>query len=448
MSNDLLNDNDAVPQTGEDPRRVSRRHFLHGIAATAGGVALSAALPTWAAQEQMTATLPPPETSGIKHVIVVMMENRSFDHYLGWLPGADGRQAGQTYKDAAGIPHTTYPLAPDYQGCGHSDPDHSFDGGRTEWNNGACDGWLRAGSNDKYAIGYYQSKDLAFLGSAAPYWMTCDRYFAAIMSETFPNRMYQHTGQTDRISNTLNISQLPTIWDRLAQHGISGRYYFGDLPFLALWGLKYQSISHSFETFLQDCAADTLPSVSFVDPRFLGEGKGTSNDDHPHADIRNGEAFMNQIYAAVTSSAAWPHTVLIFNFDEWGGFFEHVPPPIAPVPDAVPRTGTHDHLRGFRLPAMFVAPWAPRRYVSPTVYDHTSVLKLIEWRWNLPALTIRDQTANNPAVEFNFRTPDLSAPQFNVPPGPFGGPCSTNGPVTEEQWSALKVLAQKQGWPI
>lgn len=154
-----------------------------------------------------TSILPPPEISGIEHIVLVMMENRSFDHFLGWLGNADGRQAGLTYFDAAGVAHITHPLAPDFQGCGHPDPDHSYDGGRIEYNGGACDGWLRAGNNDEYAIGYYTKKDLAFLGNAAPQWTTCDRYFAAIMAETFPNRIYQHAAQTDRLTNTLDHPQ-------------------------------------------------------------------------------------------------------------------------------------------------------------------------------------------------------------------------------------------------
>ena len=136
-------------------------------------------------------------------------------------------------------PSKTRPLAPDFQGCGHPDPDHSFQGGRVEYDGGACDGWLRAGSNDGYAIGYYKNRDLAFLGRAAPQWTAMDRYFAAIMAETFPNRIYQHAAQTDRLTNTYDISVLPTIWDRLADKQLEGRYYYSDVPFLALWGTKY-----------------------------------------------------------------------------------------------------------------------------------------------------------------------------------------------------------------
>ena len=103
---------------------ISRRRFLHGAAATVGLSALGSLGRVQPAFSR-TIALPPPEASGIEHVIVLMMENRSFDHFLGWLPGADGQQRGLTYNDSAGVPHRTHRLSPDFQGCGHSDPDHS-----------------------------------------------------------------------------------------------------------------------------------------------------------------------------------------------------------------------------------------------------------------------------------------------------------------------------------
>src|SRR5438552_15879811 len=174
---------------------ISRRTFLTTAATAAGSVALGCSDRPIIAPPRaqlIGGLLPDPAASGIEHVIVFMMENRSFDHFLGWLPGADGMQAGLSYLDRAGVPHSTHRLAPDYQGCGHPDPDHSYEGGRIEYDNGAADGWLRAGANDDYAIGYYTRKDLTFLGRAAPDWTACDRYFAAILAETFPNRIYQH----------------------------------------------------------------------------------------------------------------------------------------------------------------------------------------------------------------------------------------------------------------
>src|SRR6266446_5676971 len=111
--------------------------------------------------------LPPPDLSGIDHIVVVMMENRSFDHLLGWLPNADGKQAGLTYLDAAGVAHTTQPLAPDFQGCSHPDPDHSYDGGRVQYDGGAMDGFLRSGANDDYVTGYYVEDDRPFFSALA-----------------------------------------------------------------------------------------------------------------------------------------------------------------------------------------------------------------------------------------------------------------------------------------
>jgi len=394
------------------------------------------------------ATLPSPGTSGIEHIVVLMMENRSFDHYLGWLDDADGRQHGLTYLDAAGVPHRTYPLSPDFQGCGHTDPDHSYAGGRIEFNDGACDGWLRAGQNDEYAIGFYAKKDLAFLGNAATRWTVCDRYFSGIMAGTFANRIYQHAAQTDRLDNTFALSTLPTIWDRLAGAGLEGRYYFSDVPFLALWGPTYLSIGRPFAAFLADAAAGTLPHVSFVEPRFLGEAEGLSNDDHPHADIRNGEAFMNLVYTALTASPAWSRTVFVINYDEWGGFFDHVAPNRAPIPGADRRAGNQDGLRGFRTPCLVISPFAQREHVAHLELDHTSILRMIEWRWNLEPLTVRDESANNLAEVLDFAAPDLKAKQFQVEDGFFGGLCSPTALTAEEEWLPLLQIAASSGWPV
>src|SRR5947208_4957409 len=130
----------------------TRRQFIYSSAAALGSLATGRSL-LWA-DPKGKAGLPKPDKSGIKHVVVAMMENRSFDHFLGWLPGADGKQAGLSYTDASGVAHSTFPLAPDYQGCTYRDPNHSYDGARVEWNNGACDGWLRV--NDLWSIGYYR----------------------------------------------------------------------------------------------------------------------------------------------------------------------------------------------------------------------------------------------------------------------------------------------------
>jgi phospholipase C len=424
-------------------RDLSRRQFLESMAIGAGvaAVARHAAF----ADQLAGRALADPAQSGIDHVVVVMMENRSFDHMLGWLPGADGMQAGLTYLDRAGLPHATHALAPDYQGCGHPDPDHSYDGARIEYNGGACDGWLRAGDNDDYAIGYYVADDVPFFARAATDWTACDRYFAAIMGPTFPNRMYQHAAQTDRLSNTFEPSTLPTIWDRLAAAGLTGRYYFQDAPFLGLWGPKYVPISRPYRAFLLACATGNLPHVSYVDPRFIEELTGTTSDDHPHADIRNGQAFLNEVYTAVTTSPAWKRTLLVINYDEWGGFFEHVPPDPAAIPPASQAAGDTDGLRGFRVPCLLISPFAPRGLVDHTVFDHTSVLRFIEWRWGLEPLTVRDATANNPADALDFTRRNRKAPSYPVPPGPFGAPCPSS---EANPFIVLRDLAAGFGFPV
>ncbi len=264
---------------------LSRREFLALLAITSGAGILGCS--------DSTGSPPPPAPvpGSIDHIIVVTMENRSFDHLLGWLPGADGRQAGLSYVDRTGISRSTHRLT-DFQGCGFADPDHSYSGGRVEYNNGACDGWLRAGANDVYAIGYYIASDLPFLGQAAPQWTVLDRYFTPMMGPTFPNRVRSLAGQTDRIENTLVASTLPAIWDRLSGAGLTGRNYGAGLVSSSMWGTRYASLIHPITRFFGDSAAGTLPNVAFVDPDF---SDAYSNSYHPPGDIRNAEAFLGSI---------------------------------------------------------------------------------------------------------------------------------------------------------
>ena len=443
------------PAVPAEPAAFTRRHWLLSTAAAAGSYALAACsdaadrlvAPTEGA---LSRARTPAQLSQVEHVIVVMMENRSFDHFLGWHPGADGRQAGLFYRDRDGNRLSTFALAPDFQGCGLSDPDHSFEGGRVEYNSGACDGWLQAGENDRYAIGYYRRHDLPFLGQATIDWTTFDRYFCSILGPTFPNRISQHAGQTDRLSNTLVVSTLPTIWDRLFDKGLKGRYYFSDLPVLALWGNKYlagpQAIAAPLTQFFVDCTAGTLPEVAFVDPTFGGEEEGTSNDDHPHGDIRAGESFLNRIYAAVTRSPNWPSTALVITFDEWGGFFDHVPPPPGPVTDAEQALGYVDGLRGFRIPVVLISPFARRETVAHQVFDHTSILRLIEERWGLDPLAARDASARSlaDALDLNKSSGQQGVPHYAVPDLAAGLPCAATPP----HWSGLRRLAREHGWPV
>ncbi len=391
------------------------------------------------------ANLPSPSASGIDHIVVVTMENRSFDHFLGWLPGADGKQSGLSYTDRNGNSYPTWPLAPDYEGCGHPDPDHSYAPDRVAYNSGAMDGFLRAGNNDVFSIGYYTEADLPFYSALARNFLVCDRYFAAILGPTFPNRMFLWAAQTDRLDDSIGFSSLPTIFDSLSATGVSHRYYFNNLPYLALWGFRYWDSTALFSDFLNDAAAGNLPAVSFVDPTYTILDDGTGNDDHPHADIRNGDAFLVNIYQALSSSPAWSNTVLIITFDEWGGFFEHVAPPRVPAPNGLDTDQVNGQvLLGFRVPVIIVSPFTqntgPSPLVNHTVFDHTSILKLIEWRWNLQPLTARDASPliGNPATAMNFSAPVYAVPNLPVPQSVFAWPCFEGGIFQSSATSRLR----------
>jgi len=363
------------------------------------------------------------------------MENRSFDHFLGWLPGADGRQAGLSFPGTNGYPSNTFALAPDFQGAGYADPRHDYLAAQVCYNRGLCNGWLQ-GNPDAFALGYYRGTNLPFLGKVATNWTVCDRYFAAILAETQPNRIYLHAAQTPFLTEVPNQGfvdlVIPTIWDRLLSNNISCAYYHaGWLHTLRLWGEgRYAGITHYVKPdFYDACTSGNLPAVSIVDPEFTEPHLGNGNDDHPPANILDGEAFLADIYNRVVSSPAWTNTVLIITFDEWGGFFDHIPPPKLepaevpfldqfayataqfPVPPGDPTYG----LRGFRVPCIVVSPWSRGAHVESGTYDHTSILRLIEERWGLQPLTQRDQNANSLARVLDFQHPDFSAvPTINA----------------------------------
>jgi phospholipase C len=431
---------------------INRRTFLRGIAGAASAAAL-------AGTKGLEGCAAPPLSAAslISHIVVVMMENRSFDHLLGWLPGANGRQAGLSYLDSSGEAHVTHRLKT-YVGCSHPDPDHTYAGGRSEYNNGKIDGWLRTTSNDVFSIGYYEEADLPFYSALARNFTTLDNYFSSIMGPTSPNRVFQHAAQTDRLSNTLDVSTLPTIWDTLAAAGVSRKYYYSNAPFLALWGEKYIGISAPFTQFLSDAAAGTLPAVSFVDPIYtiLDDGKG--NDDHPHADLRAGEAFIGRVYQALTSGPGWKNTVMILNRDEWGGFFDTVTPPRVIAPNNVDTDLVNGKaLLGFRVPTVVVSPFTRGKPATPRInsllYDHTSVLKFIEWRHNLPPLTSRDASneVGNLASVLNFSEPDYMVPSLPVITPPVPTPCNLEevNQVDNESYDFYKLLNSDlmKGWP-
>ncbi len=430
-------------------RQFNRTTLLAGGAAVLGRAAFRLSAPS-DTMAQSLPSLPSPESSGIEHIVSVTMENRSFDHFFGWMPNADGQQAGLTYVDTKGVTHATHSLSGDNTGCPAADPDHSYSGARIEYAGGKMNGFLLDPANDTYCIGYYGQKDIPFYAALAQNYTTCNRYFASILGPTFANRMFIHSAQTDRLTDSVTLTSLPTIWDSLGAANVSHAYYFNNVPYLALWGIKYLGITKTYNQFKQDAANGTLPSVSFLDPNYTILDDGTGNDDHPHADIREGDKFLYDVFEAVSKGPGWSSTVLVINFDEWGGFFEHVPPPRAQAANAVDTDIVNGKtLLGMRVPVVVASPYSAGNPNSPLinsmVFDHTSVLKLIEWRWGLQPLTPRDASSdvNNLAYALDFNHPQTAVPTLPKPQTPFIAlPCFAN---LVEGISSLETSSQVAG---
>ena len=170
-------------------------------------------------------------------------------------------------------------------------------------------------------------------------------------------------------------------------------------------------------------------ALSFVDPSFVNEGGGTSGDEHPHGDVRVGQAFMSDVVHAFMESPQWKSGALFIIYDEWGGFFDHVRPPRVPDLRASRDPAQDFGQMGIRIPAVTISPWVRRRYVDHGVYGHESILKLIEYRYGLRPLTVRDAYARNIGHSFDFESrPRLDLPQLPDPAAVVGMNCSNQPP--------------------
>ncbi len=376
----------------------------------------------------------------IDTIVVLMMENRSTDHYFGWLAddgpfnefGQDTygpsfkfrANSDQTYLDhETGDEVDTYylagpgsPVEHHYRGCGHPDPGHGWDHGRAQRDGG----FLAEGSrNDIYALGYYQGSDLELYSQLARHFTTFDRYHCSLLAPTFPNREYMHSAQSGGLKGNALPPEVPghetgftwdTIWDRLQAAGmipgVDAGYFFVDLPAILLWGARMLPFMQHIEEYFARAASGTLPKITFVDPGFT---TGLRTDDHPYADIRAGQKLALDIVQAFVNSPQWDRGALFINYDEWGGFFDHVDPPILPDDRASTNDDENFGQTGFRTPTLMASPYALPGFVDGRLYDHTSILRFIEWRFlGAPPegpepgangehwwLTARDRFANN-----------------------------------------------------
>ncbi len=428
----------ADPTMEEDA--FTRRDFLLGTASAAAAAGLAAcgkedAVGTTATQPKPVATVGPgidPSKAPFDTVVVLMMENRGFDHLLGWLPGANGQQTGLSFKDKTGAEHPTWPLAPDWQGCTMQDPFHLWEAVATQWNKGAMDGFLLTQpANDLFPIGYYTDKDLPILAALAQNYTCFDNYFCSMLGPTWPNRFYQWAATTDlNYTGFFPTAEQPrpsnietTIFDRLRAAGKTGAYYSFGEPMTGLFASKkYDDMSFPFSQFETDAKQGKLANVVFVDPDYTSasEFNGTSNDMHAYGSVQVGDAFIGQVHDILAASPQWGRMVFVLNYDEHGGFFDTVTPPRCQDDTVIPGGGPQPDLTslGVRVPCIAMGPFAPQKIDASGPYEHCSVLKMIEWRWGLEPMTKRDATANNlaNALDFTLKRAPMKLPTYAVDP--------------------------------
>jgi phospholipase C len=405
---------------------------------------------TFAAGALPSDTLPPGALHGsaipIDHIVVLMQENRSYDHYFGKLRRKSGPPKGASNPDPLGGDLIKPFRQRRY--CEVADLDHGWNGTHREWNNGEMNGFTLENvdpldPSGSRTMGFYKRHDLPFYYKLYKTFAMSDQHFCSVLGPTFPNRYYLLAGTSfGHVDNTFpDLSGAEwtqrTIFNLLdeAQPPISWKIYFSDLPFAALFGYvraRLGTNAVSISQFAVDAAAGALPQVAFIDPSFVGE---MENDEHPPTNIQLGQALVAGIINSAMTSPQWSRLALFLTYDEHGGFWDHVPPPAACIPDGTaPLISPTDFQAAFdrfgiRVPFVAVSPFARKRYVSHTPTDQTSILRFIETRFDLPALTQRDANAD-PLLELF----DFGAPPFVKPPKL---PAAVVDPVKQQECEAL-----------
>jgi phospholipase C len=374
----------------------------------------------------------------IEHIVVLVMENHSYDNKLGMLnrAGADGFRIGKNGKPTAVNPYPNGDLQHAFRmptTCQlHGKPSQTWINSHTQYAAGRNDGFVKSGSGPA-AMGYWQWADQPFYYSLARVFPVADRYFCSVLGQTFPNRRYLISATSlgwvnDGVPDPLTYPKNGTIFDRLDQAGVSWKNYYDVFSTTQLYpklylknvGRRVVGIDH----FYADAASGKLPGFSLIDPNFE-----TNSEEDPQ-NIAAGEQFAAKVIDAVMSGPGWEKTLLIWTYDEHGGYYDHVPPPTAIAPDDIkpdaPASQQYGGFTryGFRVPCAIVSPWARANYVSHVVFDHTSICALVEAKWNLPAMTRRDANANTMLDMLDFR-----APAFAKPPA-LAKPLLTQHPVS------------------
>jgi phospholipase C len=353
----------------------------------------------------------PPGLEQLQHIVVLMMENRSFDHMLGSLkavnPQIDGVTPDLGNPDTNGNPVQAQPLA-EFQAQLQPDPDHHFPavdlqifGGSTDPNRVAnMQGFVKSYFNQQKDVAhsqkimyYFAQNQLPVLTTLALQFAVFNRWFASIPGPTICNRAFAHYGTSfGRVDMNLIYLNEPfkSIYDRLIgatpKHTSKLYYYDTTSSTMEITNLlqNQPELFGTFPQFLDDCAKGNLTDYSFIEPNYNDHegdsGEEVANDQHPDHNVQAGELFIAQVYNAIKSSPLWPNTALLIVYDEHGGIYDHVVPP-ACKPDqftaSANDTGTgmpfaFDRL-GVRVPAILVSPWIPAGTVVNRVFDHASI---------------------------------------------------------------------------
>ena len=385
--------------------------------------------------------------SDVKHIFFFVQENRSFDNYFGLL-GQYRAKEGYT-GTFNGVPLSA--SLPDYKNTGNVSPYH-WNTVCTEtmspaWNEthysvhgGKMDYFMKTeGSTPSTidpegtrAMGYYDQLDLPYYYELATQYATSDTWFAPLQSNTIPNRMYLFTGTSFGHIRPDSAPSggwtQPTIFRLLSQHGISWRYYYQDnsvfLSSFSDWN-TYKGNVYNISSYYNDIQnSSTLPEVIFIERASV-----TGLDEHPNGNTQKGAADAAKIINAFLQSPVYKNSVFILTYDEPGGQYDHVPPIAEPLPDSIPPmlkstdTVATFNQSGLRVPLIVISPWTKPHYVSHVNRDYTAILKFIETRFGLPALTKRDAAQDNMTEFFNFSTQSIPSPP-PLPVQPTSGTCS------------------------
>jgi phospholipase C len=370
----------------------------------------------------------------IKHVIVLMLENRSFDQMLGALqkvyPDLDGAEAGgppRVNVDPEGNRVAQMPRA-DRKMKG--DPKHELPNALNQLSddmgNFVKDYASAYPSSDRHeweqVMAYFPPDALPALHRLAREFRVCDRWFSSVPGATWPNRLFFHSGtsigRAKMPQGPFDLSRhrydQDTLYDRLNTRGIAWKIYYGDFPQSMLlehqWRPQNAKRYRPMEEFYRDAAGPDykFPSYCFIEPRYYAPQQ---NDDHPPHDVMGAQRLLADVYNALRANESlWQSSLLVVLYDEHGGFYDHVPPPATVAPDEHRDDYSFDRL-GVRVPAVLVSPWVERG-VDHTVFDHTSFLKYLIEKWQLQPLGERAARANSLAAALRL----AGAPREDTPP--------------------------------